>query len=149
MTESPDFSSSDTPLTFPQQESVLWEGHPSWWCYAPILFLSGILIYVFGAGLLLVIAVFLHRKTHYFRVTNKKIAAQTGLFKRKQTEISFSDILTIEIDTPSLPIVAGIADIIFRSKQGNAVIFRSVYPAQEIRKLVLEKMVLSPEKTQI
>lgn len=140
MTDNFEQSSPQPDLTFPQQETALWEGHPSWWSYAPILFLAGILIYVFGAGLLLVIAVFLHRKTHYYRITDKRIFAQEGFFKSRKNEILLTDIHSIEVDAPSLPIAAGVADVIFRSKQDNTVTFRSIYPAPEIRKLVLEKM---------
>jgi hypothetical protein len=135
-----DFSSAEAPVTLPQQEVILWSGHPSWWSYAPVLFLAGILIYVFGAGLLLTVAVLLHRKAHYYTITDRRITAHNGFLRRKKQEIMLSDILSIEVDAPSLPIAAGVADVTFRSKQGELLSFRSVYPAPEIRKLVLAKM---------
>ena len=140
MTDEFEFSAEETPLTLPQQEVLLWNGRPSWWSYAPILFLAGILIYVFGAGLLLILAVYLHRRSHRYTVTDQKITAVEGFFKRKHKEIAISDILSIDLEAPSLPIVGGIADLVFRSKDGSMIQFRSIYPAQEIRKLVLEKI---------
>ena len=140
MTDEFEFSAEETPLTLPQQEVLLWNGRPSWWSYAPILFLAGILIYVFGAGLLLILAVCLHRKSHRYTVTDQKITAVEGIFKRTCKEIAIADILSIELEAPSLPIVGGIADLVFRSKDGRMIQFRSIYPAQEIRKLVLEKI---------
>ena len=140
MTDEFEFSAEETPLTLPQQEVLLWSGRPSWWSYAPVLFLAGILIYVFGAGLLLILAVYLHRKSHRYTVTDQKITAMEGIFKRTCKEIAIADILSIELEAPSLPIVGGIADLVFRSKDGSMIQFRSIYPAQEIRKLVLEKI---------
>lgn len=135
-----DIPSSEEQLTLPQQEPLLWSGHPSWWSYAPVLFLAGILIYVFGAGLILVLGVYLHRRSHYYTVTNRKVTASEGIFKKTHKEILFTDILSIDLDAPSLPIVGGIADVTFRSKNGDILQFRSIYPAQEIRKLVLGKI---------
>ena len=140
MTDEFEFSAKETPLTLPQQEVLLWSGRPSWWSYAPILFLAGILIYVFGAGLLLILAVYLHRRSHRYTVTDQKITAAEGIFRISRKEIAISDILSIDLEAPSLPIVGGIADLVFRSKDGRMIQFRSIYPAQEIRKLVLEKI---------
>ena len=140
MTDEFEFSAEETPLTLPQQEVLLWNGHPSWWSYAPILFLAGILIYVFGAGLLLILAVYLHRRSHRYTVTDQKITAVEGIFRKSRKGIAISDILSIDLEAPSLPIVGGIADLVFRSKDGRMIQFRSIYPAQEIRKLVLEKI---------
>ena len=140
MTDEFEFSAKETPLTLPQQEVLLWSGRPSWWSYAPVLFLAGILIYVFGAGLLLILAVYLHRRSHRYTVTDQKITAAEGIFKRTCKEIAIADILSIDLEAPSLPIVGGIADLVFRSKDGRMIQFRSIYPAQEIRKLVLEKI---------
>lgn len=140
MVDEIEMPSAETPLTLPQQEMLLWSGHPSWWSYSPVLFLAGILIYVFGAGLLLMLAIFLHRRSHYYTVTDQKVTASEGIFRKVYKEISFSDILSIEVSAPSLPIAGGVADVIFRAKNGDLLQFRSIYPAPEIRKLVLEKI---------
>ena len=140
MTDKIELSAEETPLTLPQQEVLLWSGRPSWWSYAPVLFLAGILVYVFGAGLLLILAVYLHRKSHRYTVTDRKITAVEGIFRKSSKEIAIPDILSIDLEAPSLPIVGGIADLVFRAKDGRIIQFRSIYPAQEIRKLVLEKI---------
>ena len=140
MTDPIEFSAEETPVTLPQQEVLLWEGRPSWWSYAPVLFLAGILIYVFGAGLLLIAAIYLHCRSHHYTVTDHKITASEGVLKKSRKEIAISDIHSIDLEAPSLPIVGGIADLVIRSKDGSVIQFRSIYPAQEIRKLVLEKI---------
>lgn len=140
MTDGIDLPPDETPLTLPQQDPLLWSGHPSWWSYAPVLFLAGILLYVFGAGLLLFAGICLHRRFHYYTVTGNKVTATEGIFKKIHKEIMFSDILSIDVEAPSLPIIAGAADVVFRAKNGDTLQFRSIYPAPEIRKLVLKKI---------
>ena len=128
---------SQETLLLPGQEKILWTGTPSYWSYSPYLFLAGILLYAFGAGLLLFLAIFLYRNSRFYTVTAESVSARHGLFRKQTDRILLDDIATVQLDSPALPIVAGVADVIVRSKNGDMLRLDSVYPAREIQKLLL------------
>jgi uncharacterized membrane protein YdbT with pleckstrin-like domain len=80
-----------------EEEKTVLECNPSWWLYAPTLFF-GVLLIIIVAGVFIILYVYLERKNTIYRVTNKRIIAQKGVFAKTREDISLKDIRAINVN---------------------------------------------------
>ena len=80
-----------------EDEHTVYECHPSWWQYTPTLIL-GILLIVVVIGIFVIIYIWLERKGTLYRITNKRIISQKGVFSKAREDISIKDIRAINVN---------------------------------------------------
>jgi uncharacterized membrane protein YdbT with pleckstrin-like domain len=79
-----------------EEEKTILECHPSWWQYAGLLTI-GILLSVVVVGLFIILYVYLKRNSTTYRITDRRIIAQQGIFTKSREDISLKDIRAINV----------------------------------------------------
>lgn len=123
-------------LTLPDQESVLWSGHPSWWSFAVWFYIAGLLLFAFGLGLLFFAYLILLRQSHVYTVTNRRIILRRGIFRREVIALALEDVESVTDDAPDLPIAPGIGNITVCGA-GKVLRFEAVPAHGELKKMIL------------
>ena len=136
--------SGPDPLVPPDAEIRLWTGHPSLWSFSGWLFLCAILFFAAGAGLIPAAAILLYRQSRRYTVTNRRVLAETGLFRRRRKEIPLCRIERIETVYPSLPIAPGVGDLIV-SAGADTLRMDSVPDCGAVRSLMERRMAECPD----
>jgi hypothetical protein len=75
-------------------EEEIWSGRPSLWYWTGELF-WGVLLSVILIGIPFLIHVFWSRNTTRFRITNRRVSVEQGLFSRSSRELRIADIRSI------------------------------------------------------
>ena len=135
-------------LTLPGSESLLWEGRPSLWSFAGWFFLCALLTFAFGAGLLLLAGLLLFRHSRRYAVTTRRVLATTGLLHPRTVEIELMKVEGAECAPALLPVAPGIGDLIVRGG-GTVLRMDSIYPCEEIRKLILSRRGAPEDQTPV
>jgi uncharacterized membrane protein YdbT with pleckstrin-like domain len=78
-------------------ERVQYEAKVSIWSMLPLLILGGILLPLYGFGLLFWLIAYLRYISTELAITNKKIIAKFGFIKRNTIEILLPKVQTIEV----------------------------------------------------
>jgi membrane protein YdbS with pleckstrin-like domain len=114
-------------------EEVLFDEHPTLWNWTGELAL-GVLLTVVLIGIVMLIHVFWSRNTTRYRVTNKRVAIETGIFTRHSRELRIEDIRSIAARSN----LFGIGDVEFSSaaRDDAEVTFAGISRVERVRDLV-------------
>lgn len=78
-----------------QEEKEIFKGHPAWINYIVWIILGIILLFAYGAGLLVFVIIWLARISKTYTVTTKRVIARKGIIARDVHEIDIKDIRSI------------------------------------------------------
>ena len=81
-----------------KDERVLHVGHPSLWSLWGLITLGGLLLFVFGLGLLFWLAAYVKYKTTELAITNKRVIAKFGFISRQTVELNIHKVESIQVD---------------------------------------------------
>jgi hypothetical protein len=114
-------------------EQVVWSGRPTLWFWSGELF-WGVLLSVVLIGIPFLIHVFWSRNTTRFRVTNRRVSVEQGLFSRRSRELRIGDIRSIAARSN----LFGIGDIEFSTaaRADAEVTFWGLRRVERVRDLV-------------
>jgi uncharacterized membrane protein YdbT with pleckstrin-like domain len=82
---------------YEEEEKTIFECNPSWWQYAPNL-VFGVLLIIIVVGIFIILYIYLERKNTIYRITNKRIISQKGVFTKTREDISIRDIRAINVN---------------------------------------------------
>jgi uncharacterized membrane protein YdbT with pleckstrin-like domain len=127
------------------EEKTLLECNPSWWQYFGLLVLGTLLI-VIGVGLFIILYVILERKNTIYKVTNKRIITQKGIFSKNREDISLMDIRAFNIKQSVIERMLNIGSVSIVTAAGGAgyEVISNVKNPDSIREMVT-KLKLSKE----
>ena len=101
------------------EEKTLFECNPSWWQYYPVLLL-GILLLVVGVGLFIILYVILERKNTIYKITDRRIINQKGIFAKSREDISLKDIRAVSIKQSIRARILNIGNVSIVTAAGEA-----------------------------
>jgi uncharacterized membrane protein YdbT with pleckstrin-like domain len=78
-------------------ETIVYEGHISWWHLAPLILLGTVLLFVYGIGLIFWVIAFVRYKTTELAVTTKRVVAKFGFISRSTVEININKVESIQV----------------------------------------------------
>ena len=79
-------------------ETITYRAQVSKWSLLPTVILGFLLLPLFGLGLLLFLAAYIHYKTTEFAVTDKRLIAKTGLISRRTVEMFLDKVESLNVD---------------------------------------------------
>jgi membrane protein YdbS with pleckstrin-like domain len=122
-----------TPTPTTGTEEILFDEHPSLWNWAGSIF-WGVILIVILIGIPILIHVFWARSTTRYRVTNRRVSIETGIFTRHSRELRIEDIRSIGARSN----IFGIGDIEFSSAATDdaEVTFQGLAHVERVRDLV-------------
>jgi hypothetical protein len=114
-------------------EEILFDEHPTLWIWTGQLIL-GVILTVVLIGIPILIHVFWSRNTTRYRVTNRRVTLETGVFTRHSRELRIEDIRSIAARSN----LFGIGDVEFSSaaRDDAEVIFSGISHVERVRDLV-------------
>lgn len=138
-------------------ETELWTGHASHWLYFwrwvfGILFVCGGIVGLaynrenpsgiigMGAGLLLIVSIFVARARRRYTVTNRRIVFERGLIIKSTNEVRVRDIRSINVAKSIIGGLMGVGTVEFSSaaRDDADIIFRGIANADGVRNMVRE-----------
>ena len=127
------------------EEKTLIECNPSWWQYCGLLVLGTLLI-VIGVGLLIILYVILERKNTIYKVTNRRIITEKGIFSKNREDISLMDIRAINVNQSISERMLNIGSVSIVTAAGGAgyEVMKNVKSPDNIRETIT-KLKLSKE----
>jgi uncharacterized membrane protein YdbT with pleckstrin-like domain len=127
------------------EEKTLIECNPSWWQYFGLLVL-GVLLLVIGVGVLIILYVILERRNTVYKVTNRRIITQKGIFSKNREDISLMDIRAFNIKQTILERMLNIGSVSIVTAAAGAgyEVIRNVKNPDNIREMIT-KLKLSKE----
>jgi uncharacterized membrane protein YdbT with pleckstrin-like domain len=96
-------------------EKIMWTGKPSWQMYSGGLFISFLLIFLYGVGFLFLLLVIWARQSKNYTVSNKRLIAERGMFMKRRDEVAISDIRSIHVVRTLNERVCGLGTLAFAS----------------------------------
>ncbi len=81
----------------PDTEKTLLEEHPSWFFYYKYLLGGGLLLILFGVGLLVWLYVALDRAGRKYRITSQRVTVKRGILSKQTDEVSIIDLKNVTI----------------------------------------------------
>lgn len=81
-----------------KDEKVIYVGHISLWSLTHLIVLGVLLLFVFGAGLVLLIWAYIRYKTTELAITNKRVIAKFGFISRRTIELNINKVESIQVD---------------------------------------------------
>ena len=79
-------------------EKVVYVGHISLWSLTHLIVLGVLLLFAFGAGLVLLIWAYIRYKTTELAITNKRVIAKFGFISRRTIELNINKVESIQVD---------------------------------------------------
>ncbi len=121
-----------------EQEETLWEDNPSHFNFLFVYFIGGVLIFVSGLGLLVILIALIYRKSMVFTITNKRIRSKTGIISCSLDELFIRDIRSINLQQDILEKLFDVGTINIGSAgtAGIEVSFKGISEAAEIREKI-------------
>ncbi len=78
-------------------EKIIREAKPALISYIWIFFLGGLLLFVYGVGLIFIIGAFIHRNSIKYTITNKRIRVKKGILGHNVDEIDIAHIRNVSL----------------------------------------------------
>jgi len=127
------------------EEKTLLECNPSWWHYFGLLVLGSLLI-VIGVGLLIILYVVLVRKKTIYKITNRRIITQRGIYSKNREDISLKDIRAVNIKQGIMERILNMGSVSIVTAAGGAgfEVMSNVKNPDKIREMIT-KLKLSKE----
>ena len=127
------------------EEKTLLESNPSWWQYFGLLVLGTLLI-IIGVGLLIILYVIFERKNTIYKVTNRRIITEKGIFSKNREDISLMDIRAINVNQSISERMLNIGSVSIVTAAGGAgyEVMKNVKSPDNIRETIT-KLKLSKE----
>ena len=83
------------PVSAEIKEKIIREENPAVMFYAGYFLMGFLLLFVYGLGLIVIIASIIHRNSIKYTITNRKIRTKRGILSREIDEIDFSHIRNV------------------------------------------------------
>lgn len=121
-----------------QPETLVWEGSPSHWKYAAYWVLGVLLIALYGTGLLVLLLIWIDRRSHKYRVTTKRVTTELGIFSKSSFETRIRDIRVINLVRSGLGGLFGVGTLQFGSAgtAGIEVAFEAIADPKRVKEIV-------------
>jgi len=94
-----------------ESEKELWEESPSHWSQFGMYTLSVILIAAFGAGLIMMLVIYLKIKYTRYKLTDQRLVIQTGVFSRSLESVELYRIKDIKYNAGFMQRMVGIGTV--------------------------------------
>jgi membrane protein YdbS with pleckstrin-like domain len=121
------------------EEKTLFECNPSWWHYFSSLVVGGLLA-IIGVGLLIILYVTFQRKNTIYKVTNRRIITQKGIFAKNREDISLKDIRAFNIKQGVIERMLNIGSVSVVTAAGGAgfEVMSNVKNPDKIREMITQ-----------
>lgn len=130
-----------SPLQDPNEnepEKTLWERQPSYLSYLYTYIMGGVLIFLYGIGLLVIIIAIIDRNCRVFTITNKRVRSKTGIISRSIHEVFIKDIRSVSVQQGILERLFNLGDINIGTAgtAGIEVSFNGISEAADIKEKI-------------
>jgi len=92
-------------------ERELWRSVPSHVVYFPLYALGGVLVLLFGVGLLVLGFAVLHRRSIRYWITTRRVGARQGIVGKAQCELALKDIRNVFVHVGPLERLFGVGTV--------------------------------------
>jgi uncharacterized membrane protein YdbT with pleckstrin-like domain len=119
-------------------EKTLWEGNPSHGSYLATYILGGLLVPVFGIGIIILIVAVLERKSREYTLTTRRVACKSGILSKRTSEILLSDSRNITLKMDIIERLWGLGTVTIDSAAGPGaeVVFKGISEAESVKQMI-------------
>ena len=103
------------------QESMEWEGKPSWLNYPAEWVLVILFLPAMGLGLLLIVLVAIKRSCSEYKITSQRVVSKTGVLNSRRAEVEVGDIRNLNVTQNLWQRLCGIGTVEISSAGGGGI----------------------------
>jgi len=119
-------------------EKTLWQGNPSRLYYLGAYIVGGLLVLLFGIGIIIVIWAVLERKSRVYTLTNRRVACKSGIVAKRISEVLLSDSRNITLNMSIIERLCGLGSVAIDSAAGPGaeVTFAGIPEAESVKYMI-------------